>query len=76
MYKNCIIKIILFCLATFSVNAENKIVLFSRRLENITQYYPDIVENVKKSLSINEGIFEAEIDPVNENTGEFIPYVY
>ena len=52
----------------------NEIVLFSRRLENITQYYPDIVENVKKSLSVNEGVFEAEIVPVNENTGEFLPF--
>ncbi|NWK06290.1 ATP-dependent DNA ligase [Marine Group I thaumarchaeote] len=52
----------------------NEVVLFSRRLENITQYYPDIVENVKKSLSVNEGIFEAEIVPVNENTGEFLPF--
>ena len=52
----------------------NEVVLFSRRLENITQYYPDIVENVKKSLSVNEGVFEAEIVPVNENTGEFLPF--
>jgi len=52
----------------------NKIVLFSRRLENITQYYPDIVENVRKSLDIHEGVFEAEIVPINENTGEFLPF--
>ena len=52
----------------------NKIILFSRRLENITQYYPDIVENVGKSLNVNEGIFEAEIVPINENTGEFLPF--
>jgi len=52
----------------------NEVVLFSRRLENITKYYPDIVENVKKSLSVNEGVFEAEIVPVNENTGEFLPF--
>jgi len=52
----------------------NEVVLFSRRLENITQYYPDIVDNVKKSLSVNEGVFEAEIVPVNENTGEFLPF--
>jgi len=52
----------------------NEVVLFSRRLENITQYYPDIVEKVKKSLSVNEGVFEAEIVPVNENTGEFLPF--
>jgi DNA ligase-1 len=53
---------------------ENKVVLFSRRLENITQYYPDIVENVKKSLNVDDGVFEAEIVPVNENTGEFLPF--
>jgi len=52
----------------------NEVVLFSRRLENITKYYPDIVENVKKSLSVNEGVFEAEIVPINENTGEFLPF--
>jgi len=52
----------------------NKIILFSRRLENITQYYPDIIENVGKSINVDEGIFEAEIVPINENTGEFLPF--
>jgi len=52
----------------------NKIILFSRRLENITRYYPDIVENVGKTLNVNEGVFEAEIVPINENTGEFLPF--
>ena len=52
----------------------DKIVLFSRRLENITQYYPDIVERIGKTLNVNEGVFEAEIVPINENTGEFLPF--
>jgi len=52
----------------------NKIILFSRRLENITQYYPDIVERIGKTLNVNEGVFEAEIVPINENTGEFLPF--
>ena len=39
----------------------NEVVLFSRRLENITQYYPDIVENVKKSLSVNEGVLKQRL---------------
>ena len=52
----------------------NKIILFSRRLENITQYYPDIVENIGKSLNVHEGVFEAEIVPINVNTGEFLPF--
>jgi DNA ligase-1 len=41
----------------------DKIILFSRRLENIG-----------KSLNVHEGIFEAEIVPINENTGEFLPF--
>ena len=52
----------------------DKIILFSRRLENITEYYPDIVENTQKSLNVQQGIFEAEIVPINENTGEFLPF--
>jgi len=51
-----------------------KIILFSRSLENITKYYPDIVENIGNSLDVNEGIFEAEIVAINENTGEFLPF--
>jgi len=52
----------------------DKIILFSRSLENITRYYPDIVENIGNSLDVNEGIFEAEIVAINENTGEFLPF--
>jgi len=52
----------------------DKIILFSRRLENITQYYPDFVERVGKTQNVNEGDFEAEIVPINENTGEFLPF--
>ena len=51
----------------------DKIILFSRSLENITRYYPDIVENIGNFLDVNEGIFEAEIVAINENTGEFLP---
>ena len=52
----------------------DKIILFSRSLENITKYYPDIVENIGNSLDVNDCIFEAEIVAINENTGEFLPF--
>jgi len=52
----------------------NEIVLFSRSLENITRYYPDVVEKISKSINANDGIFEAEIVAVNENTGNFLPF--
>jgi DNA ligase-1 len=51
-----------------------KIILYSRSLENITNYYPDIVENIGKSLKVNEVILEAEIVAINDDTGEFLPF--
>lgn len=53
---------------------DKKVVLFSRRLENITSYYPDIVENIAKSLKTTEIILEAEAVAMNEGTGEYLPF--
>jgi len=54
--------------------SNGKIDLFSRRLEKIRNYYPDIVENIPKSLKVKEAILEAEAVAINENTGEFLPF--
>lgn len=51
----------------------NKVELFSRRLENITKHYPDVVEAIQK-LKIGELILEAEIVAVNSQTNEFLPF--
>ena len=57
------------------VHLKNKqVILFSRRLENITKFYPDIVENISKSLKTREAILEAEAVAINENSGEFLPF--
>ena len=57
------------------IHLKNKqVMLFSRRLENITKFYPDIIENISKSLKTREAILEAEAVAVNENTGEFLPF--
>jgi len=53
---------------------EDKVVLYSRSLENITSYYPDIVENIGKSLKSDEIILEAEVVAINDDTGEFLPF--
>ena len=52
----------------------HEVKLFSRSLENITQYYPDIVDNIGKYIDADNGVFEAEIVPINENTGDFLPF--
>ena len=48
--------------------------LFSRSLENISSYYPDIVEKIPKSIQADNAILEAEAVAINENTGEFLPF--
>ena len=53
---------------------ENKVVLYSRRLENITSYYPDILENIPKALKTTDVILEAEAVAINQDSGEFLPF--
>ena len=53
---------------------DNKVVLYSRRLENITSYYPDILENIPKALKTTDVILEAEAVAINQDSGEFLPF--
>jgi len=50
------------------------IIIFSRSLENITSYYPDIVEKISKSIIADDVILEAEVVAMNTNTGDFLPF--
>lgn len=50
------------------------VVLFSRSLENISKYYPDIIEKLPKIISAEQVILEAEAVAINESTGEFLPF--
>ena len=51
-----------------------KIVLFSRRLENITSQYPDAVELLKIHVKAKEAILEGECVAVDPDTGEMKPF--
>ena len=51
-----------------------KVFLFSRSLENISSYYPDIIEKIPKTIQAENAILEAEAVAINENTGEFLPF--
>jgi len=53
---------------------KNKVELFSRRLENITHHYPDIVKEISNSLREKEAILEGEVVAVNPQTSEFLPF--
>lgn len=50
------------------------VVIFSRRLENITHQYPDVVEGIKNSIDANEAIVEGEIVPFDPESGEMRPF--
>ena len=52
----------------------DKVTLFSRSLENISNYYPDIIEKIPKTIQAENIILEAEAVAINENTGEFLPF--
>ena len=51
-----------------------KVMLFSRSLENISSYYPDIIEKVPNNIQADNIILEAEAVAINEDSGEFLPF--
>lgn len=52
----------------------NNIILFSRRLENITSHYPDAIELASRNVKAREAILEAECVAINPDTGELLPF--
>lgn len=53
---------------------DSKITLFSRRIENITHHYPDVVKNLAECVSAKSYIVEGEIIAVDPETGEMLPF--
>jgi DNA ligase-1 len=70
------------CIAEYKYDGErvqahkdnDNITLFSRRLENITEQYPDAVELVRKHVKPKQAIIEAEIVAIDPDTGEMKPF--
>jgi len=56
------------------INADKEIVLFSRRQENITHQYPDVIEGLKKSFLGREAIVEGEVVPYDEGKNKLLPF--
>jgi len=57
-----------------SVEDGTKVELFSRRLENITSHYPDVVEAIRNMRNLKEVILEGEIVAVDPSTSEYLPF--
>jgi DNA ligase-1 len=70
------------CVAEYKYDGERvqahkkgkKVVLFSRRLENISDQYPDAIELVKDNVKAKEAILEAECVAIDLETGELLPF--
>ena len=70
------------CIAEFKYDGErvqahkdgDKVALFSRRVENITDQYPDVAELFRKYVKAKTAILEAECVAVNQDTGEMRPF--
>jgi DNA ligase-1 len=52
----------------------DSVMVFSRRLENITSHYPDVVEIARSGLRSDEIIVEGEGVAFDADTGEFLPF--
>jgi DNA ligase-1 len=52
----------------------NGVHLFSRRLENITDQFPDVAKNLRESVKADEAIVEGECVAVDPQTGDMLPF--
>jgi DNA ligase-1 len=48
--------------------------VFSRRLEDITHAYPDVVKAVREAVTASEAVLEGEIVAVDPDTGDMLPF--
>jgi len=52
----------------------SEITLFSRRQENITSQFPDIVDVLKQAVIAKEAILDGEAVPIDPNTSDLLPF--
>lgn len=52
----------------------DKVFLFTRRLENVTNQFPDVVEYVKKYVKSDDFILDAEVVGLDKNNGKILPF--
>jgi DNA ligase-1 len=70
------------CIAEYKYDGErlqahkkgDKVMLYSRRLENISSQYPDAIGLFKKHVKAREAILECECVAVDPDTGEMRPF--
>lgn len=53
---------------------DGKVQIFSRRLENITEPYPDVREYASRAVEGHEVVLDSETIAINPDTGEILPF--
>ncbi|MBW3016685.1 ATP-dependent DNA ligase, partial [Candidatus Woesearchaeota archaeon] len=53
---------------------KGKISLFTRRLENVTAQFPDVVERVSKHIKANEFILDTEVVGIDLSSKKYLPF--
>ncbi|MEM2219562.1 MAG: ATP-dependent DNA ligase, partial [Candidatus Korarchaeum sp.] len=53
---------------------DGRVRIFSRRLEDITDPYPDVREHVSRAVSNREAVLDCETVAINPDTGEILPF--
>lgn len=53
---------------------EGKVCLFTRRLEDVTRQFPDVVQGVAGAVMSDEFIVDAEVVGVDARTGKYLPF--
>jgi len=53
---------------------DGKVRLYSRRLEDLTGQFPDVVRALQEAFTCRTAILEGECVPVDINTGELLPF--
>ena len=54
--------------------SQGEVFLFSRRQENVTDQFPDLVKALKKALKVESAVLDGETVPVDPNTGDMLPF--
>lgn len=54
--------------------SNDKVYLFSRRLENITSQFPDACKYIRECVKAKEAVVEGECVGIDPNTGDMLPF--
>lgn len=55
-------------------NHDGKITLYTRRLENVTKQFPDVVEVIKRGVKGNKFILDSEVIGIDPKTKAWLPF--